>query len=147
MMDGTVVSVHRVNEKQGSAIRLPIAFFITDTGLSGDYRERKGKSRQVSLIEEESLLLIGKQLGIEIPDGASRRQIVTRGINLNDMIGKMLRVGEIEILVEDVCSPCSRMEATIGAGAKELMKGRGGVHGRIYRMGYVKEGDLVYLVP
>jgi MOSC domain-containing protein YiiM len=141
----TVVSIHKVERKGAPAIALQSANFVPNVGMEGDYRSRKNRGRQITLIEEEALEAVANVLGIDIPSGASRRQIVVRGMKLNDTYGKKLRVGPLLILVHDRCDPCSNMEKTIGAGACAALEGRGGICGKVIEGGVLKVGDEVVL--
>jgi len=140
----TVVSIHRVNERDAPAVALDAATCIADFGLEGDWRGRAGRARQLTLIEAETLEHVAAALGMDaVPPGASRRQVVVRGIALNDTIGKHLRVGPVLLHVGYPCDPCDNMESKIGPGARRAMEGRGGVCARIIEGGVVRPGDGV----
>jgi len=141
---GNVVSIHRVAVKEGLACALESANFIADFGLEGDWRSRKGRGRQITLIEAESLEFVTDALKLKtIPEGASRRQVVVQGIALNDTVGKRLKLGPLLIEVTGLCEPCKRMESAIGPGAWWAMNNRGGVCGRIIEGGILRPGDEV----
>ena len=141
---GTVVSIHRVDARDAPAISLEAAPFATDVGLEGDWRSRKGRRRQITIIEAETLAHVALALGMQgVPSGASRRQVVVRGVRLNDTIGKRLRIGPVLVAVEEPCDPCANMEAKIGPGARQSMEGLGGVGGRVIEGGVLRPGDPV----
>jgi MOSC domain-containing protein YiiM len=140
----SVVSIHRVGQKDGPAVALEAARFIADFGLDGDWRSRKGRSRQITLIEVEALDRVARALAVpQVPPGASRRQVAVCGIALNDMVGKRLRLGPLLIEVDDLCDPCPNMEVKIGTGAQRAMAGCGGVCGRVIEGGVVRPGDPI----
>jgi MOSC domain-containing protein YiiM len=142
-----VVSIHRVAEHDGTAVALSEARYVDDLGLEGDWRSRPDSDRQISLIEEEALAHAAAALGLSgVPSGASRRQVVVRGIALNDTVGKRLRVGPLLVSVEDLCHPCANMEKKIGSGARAALAGRGGIVGRVVRGGILRAGDPVAIV-
>ena len=142
-----VVSIHRVAQNGGPTEELSAANFIANFGLEGDWRSRKDRGRQITLIEEEELAFVATALKLErIPAGASRRQVVVRGIKLNDTVGKRLRVGPLLIEVHDLCDPCKNMEKMIARGAKWAMETRGGVCGKVIEGGVLKPGDEVEMV-
>lgn len=139
-----VVSIHRVAERDGQAVPLEVATFVTDLGLEGDWRSRKNRGRQITLIESEALEHTAGQLGMEpIPPGASRRQVVTRGIALNETVGRRLRLGPLVIQIDELCDPCANMERKIGLGAERALAERGGVCGRVVAGGVLKPGDSI----
>jgi MOSC domain-containing protein YiiM len=143
----TIISIHRVHVKHGPPEPLDAATFITDFGMEGDARSRKGRGRQITFIEEEALAFVAGKIKLAtIPPGASRRQIVVRGIRLNETVGKQLRAGKVLIQVDGLCDPCKKMETAIAPGAWWAMEQRGGIIGRILKGGEMKVGDTVEIV-
>jgi len=140
-----VVSIHIAGERNGPAQELSSAEVVTDYGIDGDWRSRPGNSRQLTLIEEEALLATGRELRFTVPDGASRRQVVVRGLTLNATVGKTLRLGSVLVAVTALCHPCENMERTIGPGAQLAMANRGGVSARILQGGTLRAGDQVFV--
>lgn len=145
---GSVVSIHRVTAKGGAPALLEEAVVIENFGLEGDSRSRKNRGRQITLIEEEGLAEVARILRMPaIPPGASRRQVLVRGINLNATVGKKLRVGPLLIQVEDLCDPCRKMETAIGLDARRAMESFGGICARVLSGGTLRPGDEVALAP
>jgi MOSC domain-containing protein YiiM len=143
----SVISIHRVEKKAGPTVAMSEAHFLAGFGMEGDWRSRKGRGRQITLIEEEGLKFVASTLKLErVPLGASRRQVMIRGIDLNESIGKRLRVGPLLIEVHDRCDPCKNMEKMIGLGAWWAMKDRGGVCGRVIEGGVLRVGDEVNVI-
>src|SRR5215471_15009155 len=121
-----VVSIHLVSQRDGPATALDEAQFVADYGLTGDFRSRQGRGRQITIVEAETLERVAARLGIEaVPPGASRRQVVVRGVDLNATVGKRLRLGDVLVSVEAPCDPCSNMEVKIGPGARQAMLDHG----------------------
>ena len=144
---GEVVSIHIVRQRNAAVEAIERATVQTNYGLQGDWRSRRNRGGQLTLIEAEGLAEVGALLGVPIPSGASRRQIVVRGVNLNDLIGQRLRIGEVHVFVETPCDPCSRMEETIGAGGRNALEGRGGVRCFVLAGGELAVGDAVVHEP
>jgi len=140
-----VVSIHIAGERNGPARSLTEAKVVADYGVEGDWRSHPRNSRQLTLIEEESLLATGGKLGLTVPPGASRRQVVVRGMSLNRTVGKSLRLGNILVWVSDLCDPCKNMERTIGPGARLAMATHGGVCARVVEGGTLRVGDRVVI--
>jgi MOSC domain-containing protein YiiM len=144
---GTVINIHRVATRGGPTELLAEANYLTNFGLEGDWRSRKGRGRQITLIEAEALERVADILHMdEIPAGASRRQVLVRGISLNDTVGKKLRVGPLLIEVHDLCDPCKNMETMIGPGAWWAMEKRGGICARVLEGGILRPGDTIEVV-
>ena len=144
---GEVVSIHIVRQRNGALESVERATVQTNYGLQGDWRSRRNRSGQLTLIEAEVLTEVEHLLGAPIPPGASRRQVVVRGVNLNDLIGQRIRIGEVHVFVETPCDPCSRMEETIGAGARNALEGRGGVRCFVLAGGELAVGDSIVEEP
>jgi len=144
---GSVVSIHRVTVKDGPPELLTEAIVVENFGLEGDSRSRRNRGRQITLIEEEGLAEIAGILSMPvIPAGASRRQVLVRGIKLNPTVGKKLRIGPVLIQVEDLCEPCRKMETAVGFGAQAAMDSFGGICARVLKGGTLRPGDEVAVV-
>ena len=143
---GEVVSLHRARERSAPAEALAAARVIPHFGIEGDFRSAR-KDRHVTLIEEETLRSVEAQLGVTIPPGGSRRQIVVRGLALNPTVGQTLRIGEVLLAVTSFCDPCVKMDWKIGPGAREALTNRGGVCARALTGGVIRPGDQVMVEP
>ena len=84
-----------------------------------------------------------RDYGIELMAGESRRNITTRGVALNHLVGREFRIGEIRARGLRLCEPCSHLEKLTG---KRLIKGllhRGGLRAQILTAGDVRVGDEI----
>jgi MOSC domain-containing protein YiiM len=144
---GEVVSIHLVRQPHGAAEAVECVLARTNYGLEGDWRSRRNRAGQVTLIEAGVLEEVGRLVGSPLSSGASRRQITVRGIDLNSLIGQRIRIGAVRLLVETPCDPCSRMEETIGVGAREALEGRGGVRCFVLAGGEIRLGDPISEEP
>jgi MOSC domain-containing protein YiiM len=110
------------------------------SGLSGDRKYMSHGQRSggaLTLIEAEVLEEVGLS-GLE-----SRRQVVTRGVRLNDLIGKRFRVGEVECLGVEICEPCLHLQALTRPGIIKDLLHRGGLNADILTDGTIAVGDPV----
>ena len=69
-----------------------------------------------------------------------RRNILTRGIDLNTLIGKTFRIGDTTFHGSQECSPCYWMDQAFAPGMEEFLKGRGGLRARILADGTLHTG-------
>lgn len=144
---GSVVAVHYAPQRDAPAVPVEAASVRADFGIENDWRSRPGRRRQLTLIEAEALEHVVRTLGLAaVPPGASRRQVVVRGIRLDEAIGKHLQVGPVLLAVHDTCDPCANMERTIGPGARHALEGRGGVVASVAVGGVIRPGDGVAIV-
>lgn len=111
---------------------------VAGRGIRGDrffdYREDyKGQTTFFSL---EVLDEVCGQLGLRcVSPSVVRRNIMTRGVDLNSLIGKAFRVQGVEFEGVCECKPCYWMDHAIAHGAEKLLQGRGGLRARILRGG------------
>jgi MOSC domain-containing protein YiiM len=111
------------------------------TGLRGDRREKEGL-RAVTLIQAEHLPAIAALAGLASVDPALlRRNLVVSGINLLALKGHRFRVGGAVLKGTDICAPCSRMEAALGPGGYNAMRGHGGLCAAVLEEGEIAVGN------
>ncbi|MEM8857528.1 MAG: MOSC domain-containing protein [Chloroflexota bacterium] len=119
-----------------------------EKGLEGDrYGGKPGSSRQVTLIQKEHLQAVGGMLGREAVDPTlTRRNIVVSGMNLLALKGKRFQIGEAILEYTGLCHPCSKMEAALGPGGYNAMRGHGGITTKVIQGGKCCVGDAVKYV-
>ncbi|MBU8976325.1 MULTISPECIES: MOSC domain-containing protein [unclassified Lysobacter] len=116
----------------------------TGAGLAGDrYTGGSGK-RGITLIQAEHLPVIAALAGHDAVQPATlRRNLVVSGLPLVALKGRRFRIGEVVLEGTDSCDPCSRMEAALGPGGFNAMRGHGGLCARILEGGIIRRGDTV----
>ncbi|CAA2139281.1 MOSC domain-containing protein [Hyphomicrobium sp. ghe19] len=121
------------------------ANLISQRGIEGDrYRTERNGPRQVTLIAAEDIAAIASFLGKEavVPE-LLRRNLVTRSINLIALKGCSFRIGSTTLETTGECAPCSQMEANLGPGGYNAVRGRGGLTARIVEGGKIRIGDSI----
>lgn len=130
-----------------SMVRVDEALADTKTGLNGDrYAGLSGK-RQVTLIQQEHLAVIESLTSRLVNPEMLRRNLVVAGINLLALRKSRFRIGEVLLETTGLCHPCSKMEAVLGMGGFNAMRGHGGLTARVIESGYLRVGDTVLAVP
>ncbi len=131
-----------------SVDRVPV---VETHGLIGD--RFKGSSprskRQVTLIQAEHLPVIAALAGHDAVDPATlRRNLVVSGIPVAALKGRRLRIGaDVVLEYTSPCAPCSKMEAALGPGGFNAMRGMGGICCRVLQAGEIAVGDAVVALP
>jgi MOSC domain-containing protein YiiM len=83
---------------------------------------------------------------VTIPRELTRRNLVVRGVYLNHLVGRELRVGEVVLRGVRLCEPCKHLEEVSGLrGAMRLLAHRGGLRCDVVRGGVVRRGDAVHV--
>jgi MOSC domain-containing protein YiiM len=122
------------------------AQITVEAGLVGDhYAGRPGGPRQVTLIQAEDLAAIAGFLGRTEPASPFdlRRNLVIAGINLQGLSDKRFRIGGAVLEATGGCHPCGRMNAILGEGGYNAVRGRGGLTARVIEGGEIAVGDAV----
>jgi len=73
----------------------------------------------------------------------SRRQVVVRGVRLNDLVGKRFSVGGVECVGVELCEPCQHLESMTRPGIMRDLVHRGGLNADILVGGTISIGDAV----
>lgn len=121
------------------------AWVDPESGLEND-RCKTGK-RQITLIQAEHLPVIAALCGLDRVDpGQLRRNLVIAGISLWALRDRRFTVGPVTLEGTGPCHPCSRMEAALGVGGYNAMRGHGGITAQVLTAGRIQVGDAVTVV-
>jgi MOSC domain-containing protein YiiM len=151
MWQGKVEAIHVA----GEATNLPQAVAqvraVRGRGLEGDryyfgtgtYSKHPGDGREVTLIEAEAIEALASESKIDLPAGTSRRNIVTRGVPLNHLVGRRFRIGDVLLEGTRLCEPCAHLGALTGKGVVPGLLHRGGLRTVIVEEGTIHVGDPI----
>ncbi|OUS12501.1 hypothetical protein A9Q89_06360 [Gammaproteobacteria bacterium 53_120_T64] len=122
---------------------------LVGRGLEGDrycYRRGSfshwpGQGRDVTLIEAEVLAALAASCAIT--GAQARRNIVTRGLEMNALVGRFLRLGEVVLYGVRRCEPCPHLEQLTRPGVMAALVGRGGLRADIVEGGVIRVGDVL----
>ena len=113
---------------------------LANKGIVGDrhFDNYNDPYNQLSLIESENIDYYNKKYNLNFSYIDFRRNIVTKGIELNTLVGKKLIIGDVEIEGIDLCRPCKHLEETLDGKdiIKEFLR-RGGLRCEILTSGYI----------
>jgi MOSC domain-containing protein YiiM len=117
-------------------------------GLEGDrnFGDPDPESCNITLIEAEAFDRQRDEHGLDLDPGDSRRQVLVRGLDLGELIGRRFVVGELECEGEERCEPCSHLVSMVGTSV--VLKGllHSGLRARILNDGTIRVGDEVQLI-
>lgn len=146
--DGRVVAIYTAPEKGADVESRVEVTAVAGVGLEGDRKagldDQPG--RQVTLVAQEAIDAVAREEEIELPPGGTRRNIVTQGVDVNALVGRRFRVGDVELVGVRLCDPCAYLEQSQGIpGLRQALEGRGGLRADIERGGVIRVGDPVVL--
>ena len=122
---------------------------LANQGIVGDrhFNEFNDPYNQLSLIESENIDYYNIKYGLNISYIDFRRNIVTKGIQLNDLVGKKILVGDVELEGIDLCRPCKHLSETLGQEniIKEFLR-RGGLRCKILTSSCIRVGDKISIL-
>ena len=117
---------------------------VSERGVRGD---RYGDAGDVTLIQAEALEGLRADTGIDLSHEASRRQVLTRGIDFNALVGKRFMVGSVELEGVELCEPCNHLQSLTEQGVLRGLVHRGGLRADIVGGGRIVVGDTVEVSP
>jgi MOSC domain-containing protein YiiM len=138
-MAGLVEAIH-ISERKGVLPEPVASVRVTDEGVEGDRYFGRG---DITLVEAEALEGLEEDTGIELSPAEVRRQVLTRGIRLNDFVGRRIRVGEVEAVGVELCEPCNHLEGITYPGVLKGMVHRAGLRADVVTPGRIAVGDEV----
>jgi MOSC domain-containing protein YiiM len=115
---------------------------VAGCGLEGDRKYHPGGQRPggaLTLIEAEVLE------DVKLSGPESRRQVVVRGVRLNDLVGKRFKVGAVECLGVELCEPCLHLQSLTRPGIIDDLVHRGGLNADILVGGPISVGDPIVI--
>lgn len=112
---------------------------VPGKGLVGDrhFTDHQDPGDALTLIEAEVLE------DVDLTGPESRRQVVVRGVRLNDLIGKHFMIGEVECLGVEICEPCRHLASLTRLSIIKDMIHRGGLNADILTGGIIAVGDEI----
>jgi MOSC domain-containing protein YiiM len=149
-MKGVVEEIYVAPKGSAAMERVEEVRTIEGCGIEGDrycegagYWTTYGDVCEVTLISSEDLDYIENELGIRVKNGEHRRNIITRGIRLDDLRRKRFRVGETVLEYDRPRPPCRHVQDLSEPGMTRALKGRGGICARVVEAGTIRARDPI----
>jgi len=98
------------------------------------------------LIAVEATDAVALEGDVSIEPAATRRNVLTRGIDINELVGKRFRIGDVECEGVELCEPCAHLESMTQPGVIKAFVHRGGLNADILSDGEIRVGDPVVAV-
>jgi MOSC domain-containing protein YiiM len=141
-----------IAEKKGTDLKgVNQAQAVAGRGLVGDryflkegtFSEKDGPDREVTLIESEALEGLAREYEITLQPTQSRRNLLTRGVPLNHLVGKTFTIGNVVLRGIRLCEPCGHLEKLTCKGVEKGLKHRGGLRAQIITGGSLEVGAAI----
>jgi MOSC domain-containing protein YiiM len=116
---------------------------VAGQGLEGDRYFDQGPENAITLIQAEALEGLQRDTGIELSHQESRRQVLTRGIELNPLVGERFYVGGVLCRGVELCEPCNHLQGLTQPGVLRGMVNRAGLRAEVLEGGTIAPGDVV----
>jgi MOSC domain-containing protein YiiM len=131
--------------------RLSSGRLVAGAGLEGDRYALGGGTwvqypdleKQLTLIDRDDVAGVARETGTALTPGATRRNLVTMGIELPALVGSWFAVGEALLFGMKRCPPCTHLERLTGVRLVKAMVHRGGINAAVFVGGDIREGDAV----
>ena len=147
---GPLEAIHLADREAGPMRAVAAVDAIAGVGLAGDRyalplegRDPTDEVREVTLVEAEQIEWLAAETGIALEPGATRRNLTTRGVRLNDLVGRTFRVGDIRIQGVELCEPCAHMQEMVGRPVLRPLVHRAGLRARLLDSGELRVGDPI----
>ena len=142
----SVVEIGITSNKGDKILNVNEVQAIEGKGLLNDrkFKNENSKECQITLIEIENIINFNKISKTNIPAIDFRRNIITKGIKLNDLVGKKFFVGNVKLKAHDLCRPCKYLQNKLGQDnfVKEFLL-KGGLRCEILSSGKITVGDVI----
>jgi len=147
-MDGTVVSIHLAKDAGEKHASVSEARAVAGYGLEGDRyfgagAETQDPGRELTLIESESIEALKVEHGVDLAPGDARRNVVTQGVALNDLVGREFTAGEVRLRGIRLNEPCDHLAGLTDRRVLRGLAHRGGLRAQIVAGGTIRAGDPI----
>ena len=151
MFKGSVHSIHIAPAAARPTVAVDEVRAVPGKGLEGDryfmgegtYSDRPDPGREITLIEIETIDALVRDRDLKLNPGDARRNIVTRGVPLNHLVGNEFSVGEVTLRGIRLNEPCSHLAGLTHDKVLPGLVHRGGLRAQILTDGIIRTGDTI----
>jgi len=156
MFSGKLLAIAIARKAKGPMEQVDSIEVVAGEGLRGDrygagigaaqFKGRRKSENEVTLIAREAIDAANDEFNFTIEHLETRRNLLTEGVSLNELVGKTFRVGQVVLKGLERCEPCGYLEKRTFAGIKAALQGRGGLRCCIVQGGTMQIGDGIELL-
>jgi len=152
---GSLIAIQIGRQAEGRLESIPEVRVIPGKGLEGDryfrgegsFSKNPGGGREVTLVASEMLDVLQDEYGIALPAAETRRNLVTKGVSLNDLVGHVFQIGSVRLKGVRLAEPCSHLERLTQPGVIKGLVHRAGLRADILDEGVLRVGDEIVANP
>mgnify|MGYP001131865456 FL=1 len=151
MSQGKITGIYLAPSKGAGVMGYDKVSVRAGQGIEGDrYFSRTGKSRsnykgqpdwEITFIESEVIEAFNRSHGYTFHESDFRRNLITTGIGLNDLVGKTFTINNISFYGVQLCEPCASLQRRLGVKILPELLGKGGLRAQIRSNGLIAVGD------
>jgi MOSC domain-containing protein YiiM len=153
MFQGNLIGIYIAPRKGHDLEALEEVEAIAGHGLVGDryflkegtFSNNDGPDREVTLMEMEALEGLTREYELTLRPAQTRRNLLTRGVPLNHLVGKTFAIGGVVLRGIRLCEPCGHLEKLTCKGVKAGLVHRGGLRAQVLAGGILEVGSVVKL--
>lgn len=131
--------------------RLPAGLLVAGAGLDGDryalgggtWAQYPDLEKQLTLIDRDEVAAVAAEAGVDLAPGDTRRNLVTVGVDLPELVGRWFAVGDALLFGMKRCPPCTHLERLTGTRLIKAMVQRGGINAAVFAGAHIAEGVVV----
>jgi MOSC domain-containing protein YiiM len=147
---GRVEHIHIARSKGGPAEAVGEIEVVKGIGVVGDRHalapgewDESHVGEELTLVETEALEMLARDHDIHLQPGETRRNVTTRGIALNDLVGRRFKVGEVVAEAVELCEPCQHLMSLVGKPILRPLAHRAGIRVLVIEGGRIQVGDAI----
>jgi MOSC domain-containing protein YiiM len=153
MFQGKLLAIAIARQAKGLMETVESVEVVVGEGLRGDrygagvgaaqFKGKRKPENEVTLIAREAIEAANDEFNYTIEHLETRRNLLTEGVPLNELVGKTFRVGTVVLKGLELCEPCGYLEKRTFAGIKAALVRRGGLRCCVLEGGVIRVGDEV----
>jgi MOSC domain-containing protein YiiM len=138
------IHVHPPGDRSEPMVPIDEAVIDAGTGIRGDRYAGLGiPGTHITFIAAEGIEGMVSRTGIPLTAAETRRNVLTRGVDVNALVGRRFRVGDAICLGVKPCTPCDHLESLTRPGVRSGLSGQGGLRADVLVGAVVRPGDVI----
>lgn len=146
MFEGKVISINITSVAEGPMQSRDEVRAIPGRGLEGDRyfdHQEKRPDRELTLVEAEAIEALRSEFKVDFDLSGTRRNVITRGVPLNHLVGKEFWIGDVKARGIRLCEPCAHLQRLSHPKVLPGLIHRGGLRAQILSEGMIRVGQSI----